>query len=83
MTNRFAWKNMHGYLTVTTELLQYASKYLEYKKLIDLFLSQMLDAAVWQAHVLPFNEKIKLLTTIIKYNQYIKFKTFMVLIIKK
>jgi hypothetical protein len=43
----------------------------------------MLDAAVWQAHVLPFNEKIKLLTTIIKYNQYIKFKTFMVLIIKK
>ena len=83
MTRKFASKNIHGYLTITAELLQNASKHPEHKKLIDLFLSQMLDAAVWQAHVLPFNEKIKLLTTIIKYNQYIKFKTFMVLIIKK
>ena len=83
MTNRFAWKNMRGYLTVTAELLQYASKHPEYKKLIDLFLSQMLDASVWQAHVLPLKEKIKLLPRIAKHHQYIRLRTWLVLMLKK
>ncbi len=83
MTNRFAWKNMHGYLTVTAELLQYASKHPEHKKLIDLFLSQMLDASVWQAHVLPLKEKIKLLPRIAKHHRYIRLRTWLVLMLKK
>ena len=83
MTNRFAWKNMRGYLTVTAELLQYASKHPEYKKLIDLILSQMLDASVWQAHVLPLKEKIKLLPRIAKHHQYIRLRTWLVLMLKK
>ena len=83
MTNRFAWKNMRGYLTVTAELLQYASKHPEYKKLIDLFLSHMLDASVWQAHVLPLKEKIKLLPRIAKHHQYIRLRTWLVLMLKK
>ena len=83
MTNRFAWKNMRGYLTVTAELLQYASKHPEYKKLIDLFLSQMLDASVWQAHVLPLKEKIKLLPRIAKHHQYVRLRTWLVLMLKK
>ncbi|MDD4417813.1 MAG: glycosyltransferase [Bacteroides graminisolvens] len=83
MTNRFAWKNMRGYLTVTAELLQYASKHPEHKKLIDLFLSQMLDASVWQAHVLPLKEKIKLLPRIAKHHQYIRLRTWLVLMLKK
>lgn len=83
MTNRFAWKNMHGYLTVTAELLQYASKHPEHKKLIDIFLSQMLDAAVWQAHVLSLKEKIKLLSRIAKHRQYIRLRTWLVLMLKK
>ncbi|HCK24807.1 MAG TPA: glycosyl transferase family A [Bacteroides graminisolvens] len=83
MTNHFGWKNMHGYLTVTIELLQYASKHPEHKKLIDLFLSQMLDASVWQAHVLPLKEKIKLLPRIAKHHQYIRLRTWLVLMLKK
>ena len=83
MTNRFAWKNMRGYLTVTAELLQYASKHPEYKKLISLFLSQMLNAAVWQAHVLPLKEKIKLLPRIAQHRQYIRLRTWLVLMLKK
>ena len=83
MTNRFAWKNMHGYLTVTTGLLQYASKHPEYKKLIDLFLSQMLDAAVWQAHVLPLDQRIRLFFLCVKdYKKYVTNKTLLTLLLK-
>lgn len=83
MTNRFAWKNMHGYLTVTTGLLQYASKHPEYKKLIDLFLSQMLDAAVWQAHVLPLSQRIRLFFLCVKdYKKYVTNKTLLTLLLK-
>ena len=83
MTNRFAWKNMHGYLTVTTELLQYASKYSEHKQLIDLFLSQMLDAAVWQAHVLTLNQRIRLFFLCVKdYKKYVTNKTLLTLLLK-
>ena len=83
MTNRFAWKNMHGYLTVTTGLLQYASKYPEHKKLIDLFLSQMLDAAVWQAHVLPLSQRIRLFFLCVKdYKKYVTNKTLLTLLLK-
>jgi hypothetical protein len=38
----------------------YTGKHPDKKKLIDLFLSQMLDAAVWQAHVLPLSQRIRL-----------------------
>lgn len=83
MTNRFAWKNMHGYLTVTAGLLQYANKHPEHKKLIDLFLSQMLDAAVWQAHVLPLSKRIKLFFLCIKdYKKYVTIKTLLTLLFK-
>lgn len=83
MTNHFGWKNMHGYLTVTIELLQYASKYPEHKKLIDLFLSQMLDAAVWQAHVLPLSQRIRLFFLCVKdYKKYVTNKTLLTLLLK-
>ncbi len=54
MTSRFAWKNMSSYLTVVYELNYFGQKQShEIQKTIHLFLSQMLDAAVWQAHALP------------------------------
>lgn len=83
MTNRFAWKNMHGYLTVTSGLLQYTGKHPEHKKLIDLFLSQMLDAAVWQAHVLPLSQRIRLFFLCVKdYKKYVTNKTLLTLLLK-
>ena len=83
MTRKFASKNIHGYLTITAELLQNASKHPEHKKLIDLFLSQMLDAAVWQAHVLPLNQRIRLFFLCVKdYKKYVTNKTLLTLLLK-
>ena len=62
MTQPYAWRNIKGYLTVTNELLSFKKQKAdpEQKMTIDLLLSQMLDAAVWNAHVLPIKQRINL-----------------------
>ena len=85
MTSRFAWKNMSSYLTVVCELNYFGQKQsLEIQKTIHLFLSQMLDAAVWQAHALPLQQRIKLLILCLtKYRKYVTPRTLAVLMIKR
>jgi glycosyltransferase involved in cell wall biosynthesis len=83
MTRKFAWKNMQGYLTVSDELLNYAKANQEVRPVIDLFLKQMLDAAVWQAHVLPFRQRIRLFRkSASKYKQYVSKRTLALLLFK-
>lgn len=85
MTSRFAWKNMSSYLTVVYELNYFGQKQShEIQKTIHLFLSQMLDAAVWQAHALPLQQRIKLLILCLtKYRKYVTPRTLAVLMIKR
>lgn len=84
MTQTFTWKNIHGYLCVTRELLTYIKKEApQQKQIINSFLKQMLDAAVWQAYVLPLSKRIKLFfICILKYNKYVTKRTLMVLLFK-
>lgn len=85
MTRKFTWKNLEGYLTVSDELLAYAKANRKVRPLVDLFLNQMLDAAIWQAHVISKREKIKLLFICIKkkYKRFISLRTLVVLFLKK
>lgn len=85
MTRKFSLQNLNGYLTVTKELLHFkaGSASVVTKEIIDLHLSQMLDAVMWQAHVLPFGERIRLsLLCGTKYRQYMSLKTVAVLLFK-
>lgn len=83
MTRKFAWRNMQGYLTVSDELLAYAKANQDVRPVINLFLKQMLDAAVWQAHVLPFKKRIRLFCkSASKYKQYVSKRTLAVLLFK-
>lgn len=84
MTSRFAWINMTSYLTVTDELLRFAGKQDGHtQEIIHRFLSQMFDAAVWQAHVLPLHHRIKLLyLCLTKYRKYVSPRTLGVLMLK-
>ena len=62
MTQPYSWRNIKGYLTVTNELLTFKKQKAsaEQKQAIDALLAQMLDAAVWNAHVLPIKQRIRL-----------------------
>ncbi len=85
MTKPFAWKNMEGYLTVSQEILVFvADKSAAVRNAIDLYLSQMLDAAVWQAYTLPLGERIRLFFICLnRYTCYVKTKTLVSLLLKK
>lgn len=84
MTSRFTWRNVEGYLTVARELLRFGSSQSEnIRCTIDQLLSQMLDAATWQAHVLPLGQRINLLgICLLRYRRYISQRTLGVLILK-
>lgn len=79
MTNGFSWKNIHGYLSVTNALLQFkaAAVSAEQRLAIDTFLTQMLDAAVWQAYVLPLPQRLKLLALCFRrpYRDYVSYRS--------
>lgn len=85
MTSKFAMRNIKGYLVVTEEILSFRRQTTEdkNKEIIDLYLSQMLDAAMWQAHSLKLPERIKLARLCLqKYKKYVSTKTIGALLFK-
>lgn len=83
MTRRFSKKNIDGYFVVSDELLEYASNHPMAKFTIDKYLGKMLDAAVWEAHVLPVAERIYVARQcMLKYRKYIRIRTLAVLLLK-
>lgn len=85
MTRCFTWLNISSYLIVTDQLNNYARKKdYDTQKNVHRFLSQMLNAAVWQAHVLPLHQRLRLLyLCITKYRKYILLRTLAVLMVKR
>ncbi len=85
MTRRFSFKNVEGYLTVTQEILRLEKQIAKpgTEAVIDLYLSQMLNAAIWQAHTLKLSLRLRLaLTCFFKYRKYISARTIGVLLFK-
>ena len=79
MTQRFSWRNMTGYITVANELLRFKKQTAtnEQKIIIDMLLKQMLDAAVWNANVLPVKQRFSLLRLCLqeRYRRYVSSRT--------
>lgn len=85
MTRKFTSQNMEGYFIVTQEILKFKkqSTQTETKAIIDLYLSQMLNAAVWQAHTLKLQQRFRLaLLCLNKYKKYVSIKTIGALLFK-
>ncbi|MDD3037759.1 glycosyltransferase [Bacteroides sp.] len=85
MTCKFSTKNLKSYLIVVHELLQFKKQTREENVgvVIDLHLSQMLNAVVWQAHTLPFRKRIQLaIRSLFQYKRYISIRSIGVLLFK-
>lgn len=80
MTQRFSWRNIKGYLTVTEELLRFKKQSAsdEQKQIIDALLRQMLDDVVWSSYVLPLRQRVNLLLLCFQrqYSRYVSSRTF-------
>ncbi|WP_077154410.1 glycosyltransferase [Bacteroides bouchesdurhonensis] len=85
MTSKFSSNNLKGYLTVTHELLDFKKQAhkKEIREVIDLHLSQMLNAVIWQAHTLPISKRMQLaFHVLLKYKRYVTTKNIGVLLFK-
>jgi glycosyltransferase involved in cell wall biosynthesis len=86
MTQRYSWRNINGYLTVTNELLTFKKERADkkQKKAINALLAQMLDAAVWNAHVLPAKQRIDLLCRCLRtsYRPFVSVRTMTSMLLK-
>lgn len=85
MTSKFAFRNLEGYLVVTREILNFKeqSNQKEIKEIIDLYLSQMLDAAMWQTHTFKLQQRFRIaLLCLCKYKKYVSIRTIAALMFK-
>lgn len=85
MTRKFSNRNMEGYLTVTNNILYFKehTTNTELKAIIDLYLSQMLNAAVWQAHTLDLQMRLRIaMLCFSKYKKYVSLRNIGVLLFK-
>ena len=85
MTRKFTDRNIEGYLVVTQEMLNFKEQTTKNKNkaIIDLYLSQMLNAAMWQAHLLKLPERIRLAWLCLhKYKKYVSARTIGALLFK-
>lgn len=84
MTRTLSMKNMEGYFAVASELERRKEQHPQEKGAIDLLLTQMLNAAVWKAHTMPLEKRLKLLVLCVcRWKKYVSFKTCAVLLFKK
>ncbi|MDD4819459.1 MAG: glycosyltransferase [Flavobacteriales bacterium] len=85
MTTSFAFANLQSYFNVTNALLSFSkTKTKEIKDTADRFLTRMLRAAIWKAHLLPYSQRIKAVwIAVTKYHKYIDTKTLAVALFKR
>jgi len=84
MTRKYAWRNIIGYFTVTRELIKFQKDVnIVTKGVIDCFLAQMLNAAIRQAYLFSFKERIEIIMICIReFFKYIRPKTYLILLFK-
>lgn len=84
MTVPYSMKNINSYFVVGTKLLGYTKENIKMKEIIDLYLKEMIDAAVWKAYSMPWKNRIYILTLCLKrWRKYVKIKTLFALLFKK
>lgn len=84
MSSTFSMKNMNAYFTVSRELINLKSRLEKRKQIIlNRLISEMLNAAIYKAHSLPFKDKLGVLANaIFNFAYYLDLKTVIVLLFK-
>lgn len=84
MTTPFSMRNIRSYFIIGRHLLSHSAVHIEDKKIINLYLSKMLNAAVWRAHTMGLVDRLKVLfECIIHWMAYVRWRTLAVVLFKK
>ncbi|WP_312185141.1 glycosyltransferase [Sphingobacterium sp.] len=80
----YSMKNIHSYFVMGTKLLEYAKKNSNVREIIDLYLKEMIDAAVWKAYDMSLKKRTYILMICLRrWRKYVKIKTLFALLFKK
>lgn len=84
MTKRFSLRNIQGYVVTAVRLREMKALLSLEAVLIELFLSFMLNAVMWEAHRLSMKDKLKAFSLFYKNRllKYIRCKTIIIFLIK-
>jgi len=64
--------------------LEYAKKNSKLREVIDPYLKEMIDAAVWKAHGMPLKKRTNIFMICLRrWRRYVKIKTLFALLFKK
>lgn len=84
MTTPVKKRNIDCYFIVANELNRLGDEVPKYRKSLDLYLTKLLNAVVWKAHVLPLKERCSILWLSIRdWFTFVSVKSLVVLSIKK
>ncbi|WON96068.1 glycosyltransferase family 2 protein [Sphingobacterium sp. UGAL515B_05] len=84
MTVPYSMKNINSYFVVGTKLLAYTKRNKRQRDVVDFYLKEMIDAAVWKAYTMPWKNRIHILILSLRsWRKYIRIKTIFVLLFKK
>lgn len=84
MTAPYSLHNIHSYFIIGRHLLSYATKHREDKEIIHIYLSKMIDAAVWHAYTMRLTDRISIFfECLVCWMPYVRWKTLFVLLFKK
>ncbi len=80
----YSMKNINSYFMIGTKLLAYAKENIKVKEVVDLYLKEMINAAVWKAYAMPWKNRIYILILSLRsWRKYVRIKTLVVLLFKK
>lgn len=83
MTSSLKLFNIQCYFKIADYLSDFAHRQHQHKNTVDLYLKNMLNAAVWKAHVLPFADRCKILYTVLEnWRGYVQIRSLQVLMFK-
>ena len=84
MNQSFGMKNIDGYVAALTELKRLSQEKAEWKELIDLYLTQVLNDIAWIGHKMTFPSKIATYCIFkeLSFNKYISLRNYLVFWLK-
>lgn len=80
----YSLKNINSYFIVGNRLLDYSKKNAKMRDVVTIYLSGMMNAAVWKAYKMPLKYRLTVFVVCIRrWRKYVKIKTLCVLLFKK
>lgn len=86
MTNKYTYRNVNCYFTVTAELLRYArTKDVQIQQVVDKYVAYTLNPVFQTAYSLPLSDRLKTIWVAVKchYLKYLCGKSVLILLLKK